>query len=144
MENLFPLKIKIPDTRSSIYYGIFYKGNIICFILCSEAKEKEIITKAGNIYFLGEIKKDEKTFNIYYIEIYERDSKTLNIKIRNDYFNIKTDEKIDGRKIFLFNKFLLDKEEKKITKLNFLIYMKNLNFIIEFILSKKITIHLNH
>ena len=89
MENLFPLKMKIPDTRSSSYYGIFSK-NIICFILCSEAKEKEIIIKTqNNIYFLGEIKKDEKTFNIYYIEIYERDSKTLNIKILNDYFYIK-------------------------------------------------------
>ena len=116
MENLFPLKIKIPDSR----YFIFHPENFICFILSSEAKEKEIlIKKDNNIYFLGEIKKNEKTFNIYYIEIYERDSKTLNIKIRNDYFNIKTDEKIDGRKTFLFNKFLLDKEEKKITKLNF-------------------------
>ena len=117
MENLFPLKIKIPDSRYSFY---FHPENFICFILSSEAKEKEILIKKDkNIYFLGEIKKNEKTFNIYYIEIYESDSKTLNIKIRNDYFNIKTDEKIDGRKMFLFNKFLLDKEEKKITKLNF-------------------------
>ena len=119
MENLFPLKIKIPDSRYSYF---IQPENIICFILSSEAKEKEILIKKGNnIYFLGEIKKNEKTFNIYYIEIYEyeRDSKTLNIKILNDSFYIKTDEKKDGRKIFLFNKFLLDKEEKKITKLNF-------------------------
>ncbi len=116
MDSLFPIKIDIPENRSS--YLHFFNRNKICFLLSSNDKIIEIHVENNN-YFLGEIKKDEKVFYIYYVEIFDI-SQNSNIKIDiadKSFFLHPNKNTLEVE--FIFNNFLYDKEDKKICKLNF-------------------------
>ena len=97
--------------------GIIEK--IICFLFSSEAKIEDIKFDTKNeIYPFGETVKDGKTFNIYYIETPVLNS-NIKIDVGKNSFFLKLDNiKFHKSKIFLFNKDLIDENNRKIGKLN--------------------------
>ena len=119
MDALFPLKVEsidIPDNPEFAYYFIL-KKNIICFLFSSETKKEEIkIDYKNNIYYLGEILKDRKKLKIYYIEVYSYSE--FEMEVSNKPLFIELNENLSKGKIFLFNQGLLDKNNKKLDKLN--------------------------
>ena len=124
MDSLLPLKfesIDIPDNPDNLS-GIVFRREIICFLFSSEAKKEEInIDSKNNIYYLGEILKEQKKLNIYYIEalgsnIYSNSK--LKMEVSNKPLFIKLNENLSREKNFLFNQILLDKNGEKIDKLN--------------------------
>ena len=92
---------------------------IICFLFSSEAKIEDIkIDTKNEIYPFGKSVKDEKTLNIYYIEAIFSNS-NIKIDIGKNSFFLKLDNiKFHKSKIFLFNKDLIDENNRKIGKLN--------------------------
>ena len=119
MEALFPIKIDIPDIneKEKHYFPYFYREpKRLNFLFTREINTKEInINYKSKIYHLGNIIKNDKTISVYYIEIFDGYQKDIEIKILNDSFFIKLD---DIKEPFLFNKYLFDKNNKKIDKLN--------------------------
>ena len=116
MENLFPLKIEIPDRN---YLYMFYRTTI-CFLFSHEIHEKidKELEKKANSYHLGEIVKEGKNFSIYYLEI-TNPSMNFEIKINNKLFMIelKNLNFKSGDKNFLFQQFLIN-EKNEIKNLN--------------------------
>ena len=121
MEALFPIKIDIPDIneKEKNYFPYFYREpKRLNFLFTREINTKEInINYKSKIYHLGNIIKNDKTISVYYIEIFDGYQKDIEIKILNDSFFIKLDD-IKKEETFLFNKYLFDKNNKKIDKLN--------------------------
>ena len=121
METLFPLKIEIPDINisedSSLFYQMLRGSTKRLNFLFANDSNKIKIAENSNIYQLGEIKKNNRTFLIYYIEIYDRIMKDIEIKILNNSFWIKADD-INKEISFLFNQPFYDKN-KKIIKTKF-------------------------
>ena len=123
MDALFPLKVEsidIPDNPGSLKSFAFYilDAKIICFLFSSETKKEEIkIDLENNIYYLGEILKGRKKLKIYYIEAEVLNSKFI-MEVSNKPLFIKTNENLSKGKNFLFNQVLLDKNNKKLDKLN--------------------------
>ena len=127
LESLFPLKIDIPDNE--IYLGLkcIFKNTEFVFLFSSEVEFKDIkIVDRNNIYFLGDIKKNGKTFSIFYIEVYDNQNLTFKInipKFTNPFF-VKIDKDkyklrdVRNKLFFLFNESLYDKDNKVIQKLN--------------------------
>ena len=121
MEALFPIKIDIPDINEKEKHYFSYKyrePKRLNFLFTREINTKEInINYRSKIYYLGNIIKNDKTISVYYIEIFDGYQKDIEIKILNDSFFIKLDD-IKKEETFLFNKYLFDKNNKKIDKLN--------------------------
>ena len=118
MEALFPIKIDIPDIneKEKNYFPFYREPKRLNFLFTREINTKEInINYKSKIYHLGNIIKNDKTISVYYIEIFDGYQKDIEIKILNDSFFIKLD---DIKEPFLFNKYLFDKNNKKIDKLN--------------------------
>ena len=114
MDSLFPIKIDIPDYLSS--YGWIFHRKKICFLFSSNDKIKGIDMEYRT-YFLGEIKKDEKKFLIYYIEIETNSYSKIKIEVSDSSFFLKIRDDYE-KQAFLFNEFLYDKKDNKISKLN--------------------------
>ena len=124
MEALFPLKIDnidIPDNPENLVGWL--KRDIICFLFSSEAKKEEIkIYSDYNIYYLGEILKEQKQLNIYYIEASGRDinsNSKVEIEVQNQSFFLTIKGKLNRGKNFLFNQLLFDEKNKKSDKINY-------------------------
>lgn len=138
MDNLFPIKIDIPDRKN--YFYLFSKP--ICFLFSHENNETIDIESDNDIYYhLGEVSKDTKTFLVDYIEV-RYPTENIEIKINKKPFmiNIKKLNLNTGEKNFLFNQYLFNEKTKEKKKLN-CFDMMNLKFIIEFIQKKKILFH---
>ena len=119
MEALFPLKIDIPDIKEEklFLHKLFSHEKRLNFLFTREINPKEINIKYENkIYHLGNIIKNDKTISIYYIEIIFDFYGDIEINVLNDSYFIKSDIKGEGS--FLFNKYLFDKNNKKVDKLN--------------------------
>ena len=113
----FPLKIV---TKTS-FINKPLNMKTICFLFLSEAKIEDInIDTQKKIYPSGEIVKNEKKLNIYYIESSSSFSnQKIKIEIAKNSFNINLEKtEVDLPMNFLFDKYLFDKKDQKIGKLN--------------------------
>ena len=85
MNSLFPIKIDIPDNYGLNYYHIFYQKKIVCFLFSNDKIKG--ISNEHREYFLGEIKKDEKTISIYYVEIDALYNSKIKIDVSGNEFD---------------------------------------------------------
>ena len=106
MDDLFPLKVNIPDEFEQDNSEHLIVSNIVCFIFSTQDKAEEIrIDSLNKIYPLGNIIKNEKTHYIYYIETYSSNPEIkIEISKKPSFFKLE-DFEFNSNKNFLFNKF---------------------------------------
>ena len=106
MDDLFHLKVNIPDEFEQDNSEHLIVSNIVCFIFSTQDKAEAIrIDSLNKIYPLGNIIKNEKTHYIYYIETYSSNPEIkIEISKKPSFFKLE-DFEFNSNKNFLFNKF---------------------------------------